>query len=196
MGITGYLAAIVLLLASAVTGFAETSGSLGAMFDPGQLKPVDSSVKIAVGQVAPDFSLRSIHGGMVTLSQYRGKNNVVLSFVPAAWTPVCSDQWPGYNISRKIFADHNAVLLGITVDNVPTLHAWVQQMGGLWFEVLSDFWPHGRTADIYGVLRSDGMAERALIFIDKVGIVRGISVTDINVRPPLEDLVQKLATIP
>ncbi len=192
----GSVAAIILLLAYAVPGFAETSGFQEAIFNPGLLKPVDSTVKVVIGQVAPDFSLRSINGGMVSLSQYRGKNKVVLSFVPAAWTPVCSDQWPGYNISRKIFADHNAVLLGITVDNVPTLHAWVQQMGGLWFEVLSDFWPHGRTADVYGVLRTDGMAERALFFIDTKGIIRGMSVTDINTRPLLEDLVRELAAMP
>lgn len=188
--------AVIVLLAVIGTGFAQAPGFQSLIFEPGQLKPIDSTVKVAVGQVAPDFSLRSIHGGTVTLSQYRGKNNVVLSFVPAAWTPVCSDQWPGYNISRKLFTEHNAVLLGITVDNVPALHAWVEEMGGLWFEVLSDFWPHGRTADVYGVLRTDGTAERALIFIDTAGIVRGVSVTDINTRPPLEDLVQKLAAMP
>ena len=189
------VAVIVFLLATTGTSYAETSGLQGAIFDPGPLKPIDSTVKVAVGQAAPDFSLRSIHGGRVSLSQFRGKNNVVLSFVPAAWTPVCSDQWPGYNISKKIFDDNNAVLLGITVDNVPTLHAWALQMGGLWFEVLSDFWPHGQTADVYGVLRTDGMAERALIFIDSAGIIRGISVTDINTRPRLEDLVETLAAM-
>jgi peroxiredoxin (alkyl hydroperoxide reductase subunit C) len=47
-------------------------------------------------------------------------------------------------------------------------------MGELWFPVLSDFWPHGAVADQYGVLRSDGVAERALIFIDKKGIIRDI----------------------
>ncbi len=179
----GSVAAIILLLAYAVPGFAETSGFQEAIFNPGLLKPVDSTVKVVIGQVAPDFSLRSINGGMVSLSQYRGKNKVVLSFVPAAWTPVCSDQWPGYNISRKIFADHNAVLLGITVDNVPTLHAWVQQMGGLWFEVLSDFWPHGRTADVYGVLRTDGMAERALFFIDTSAYLHKLEIVFLSCEP-------------
>ncbi len=88
----------------------------------------------------------------MSLADYRGKKNVVLSFVPAAWTPVCSDQWPGYNIVQDIFEENNAVLLGISVDNIPTLHSWTNQMGKLWFEVLSDFWPHGETAGKYGVL--------------------------------------------
>ena len=165
------------------------------IYNPGMLKPMDSSLKVVVGQVAPDFALRSINGKIVTLSQFRGKSKVVLSFVPAAWTPVCSDQWPGYNISKTIFSDSNAVLIGITVDNIPTLHAWVQQMGNLWFDVLSDFWPHGLVADTYGVLRTDGLAERALFFIDTDGIIRGISVGDINVRPPLEDIVRELAVM-
>jgi peroxiredoxin len=163
-----------------------------SIYNPGILKPIDSSLNVAVGELAPDFSLRSINGDIIVLSRYRGKKKVVLSFVPAAWTPVCSDQWPGYNISRKIFDENNAILLGISVDNIPTLHAWVQQMGHLWFDVLSDFWPHGQVADTYGLLRSDGTAERALVFIDTDGIIRAVNVADINIRPPLEAVVKAL----
>ncbi len=162
------------------------------IYNPGKLKPVDSRLKVSVGQMAPDFTLRSIKGEQITLSQYRGQKKVVLSFVPAAFTPVCSDQWPGYNISKALFDGNDAVLLGISVDNLPSLHAWVQEMGGLWFDVLSDFWPHGKVADTYGVLRSDGTTERALVFIDTAGIIRVIEVTDINVRPPLELVVRAL----
>lgn len=123
---------------------------------------------------------------------YKGKKNVVISFVPAAWTPVCSDQWPGYNLAEEIFHKNNAILLGITVDNIPTLYAWTNQMGDLWFRVLSDFWPHGKVADQFGVLRSDGVAERALFVIDKKGILRYAFVSDINQRPDLKDLVTAL----
>ena len=156
------------------------------IYNPGLLKPVDSKLKVSVGESAPDFTLPSVAGKDITLSQFRGEKNVVISFVPAAWTPVCSDQWPGYNIAREMFDEHDAVLLGITVDNIPTLFAWTKQMGKLWFSVLSDFWPHGAVADRYGVLRSDGVSERALIFIDKKGIIQDIQVNDINKRPDLE----------
>jgi peroxiredoxin (alkyl hydroperoxide reductase subunit C) len=172
--------------------FAKDVTKIDYIYDPGELRPVDSELKVTVGDLAPDFILSSIHGKSIHLKQFRGKKNVVLSFVPAAWTPVCSDQWPGYNIAQNIFENQDAVLLGITVDNIPTLHAWVQQMGPLWFDVLSDFWPHGDVASMYGVLRSDGTADRALIFIDKTGVVREIIVSDINVRPELEDLVVAL----
>ena len=162
------------------------------IYQVGTLKPVDSKLKVKVGDPAPLFTLPSLQGEKVSLNQYRGKKNVVLSFVPAAWTPVCSDQWPGYNIIKGIFDQHEAILLGITVDNLPTLFAWTNQMGKLWFPVLSDFWPHGAVAQKYGVLRSDGTSERALFVIDKQGIIRYIDVHDINKRPPLEDLVSAL----
>jgi peroxiredoxin len=83
-------------------------------------------------------------------------------------------------------------LLGITVDNIPTLYSWTNQMEKLWFDVLSDFWPHGVVAEKFGVLRSDGVSERALFVIDKKGIIRYIDVHNINQRPSLETLVREL----
>jgi peroxiredoxin len=166
------------------------------IYDAGKLAPTDSVLKVKVGDRAPDFTLPAVSGETVSLGQFLGKKNVVISFVPAAWTPVCSDQWPGYNIGKEFFDKFDAVLLGITVDNIPTLFAWTNQMasdgGKLWFPVLSDFWPHGAVADRFGVLRSNGMTERALFVIDKQGIIRYIDVHDINARPRLGVLVNEL----
>ena len=39
------------------------------------------------------------------------------------------------------FEAHDTILLGISVDNIPTLFAWTHEMGSLWFDVLADFWP-------------------------------------------------------
>ena len=162
------------------------------IFKVGQLKAVDSNVAVEIGKVAPDFTLPSIAGKKVSLKDYLGKKNVVITFVPAAWTPVCSAQWPGYNIAEKMFAKRDTVVLGITVDNIPTLYAWTENMGPMWFPVLSDFWPHGEVAKQYGILRSDGTAERALFVIDKEGIVRYVDVHNINERPPLDELLAEL----
>ncbi|MFZ0448390.1 MAG: peroxiredoxin [Desulfatiglandaceae bacterium] len=191
------LPAVILLICSfsLASGQTYSEAYKNNIYNPGMLKPVESRLKVRIGQKAPDFSLPSLSGKKISLHQYLGKKNVVLSFVPAAWTPVCSDQWPGYNIVKDIFDRHDAVLLGITVDNIPTLFAWTNQMGKLWFPVLSDFWPHGKVADEYGILRSDGMAERALFVIDKKGIIRYIDVHDINKRPSLEVLVHELQKI-
>ena len=176
----------VLLLVLLITPvFAGSAAFKENIYNPGHLKPVDSTLKVKVGDIAPDFTLPSVSGEKVTLSQYRGKKHVMISFVPAAWTPVCSDQWPGYNIVKEMFDKNDAILLGISVDNIPTLYAWTKQMGKLWFPVLSDFWPHGAVAEKYGVLRSSGVSERALIFINKKGIIQDILVSDINKRPDL-----------
>jgi len=165
------------------------------IWDPGRLKPRDSRLKVRVGQPAPDFTLPSTSGREVGLSDFRGKKNVVLSFVPAAWSPVCSDQWPGYNLGREEIEKRDGMVLGISVDNVPTLHAWTESMGGCWFPVLSDFHPHGEVAARYGVLRSDGMTERAVFIIDKQGIIRYAEVADINKLPRLENVVRALDEI-
>jgi peroxiredoxin (alkyl hydroperoxide reductase subunit C) len=188
---------INILLAVFLFGFYGTAFGLSEayknnIYNPGILKPIDSTLKVKVGETAPGFILSSISGKKISLSQFAGKKNVVISFVPAAWTPVCSDQWPGYNISKSFFDENDAILLGITVDNIPTLHAWTKQMGKIWFIVLSDFWPHGAVSNRYGVLRSDGVSERALFVIDKAGIIQYIHVEDINVRPKLENLVMEL----
>jgi len=177
---------IASMLLISTTVFSQSEQSTTKTYSLGKLKPTDSQLKVKSGDLAPDFTLPSVSGVKITLSQYRGKKNVVLSFVPAAWTPVCSEQWPGYTMVKDTLDKNDTVLLGITVDNIPTLHAWTQHIGPLWFEVLSDFWPHGAIADKYGVLRSDGLSERALFFIDEKGIIRAIVVMDINKKPDVK----------
>lgn len=191
--------AIPALTVALVSALVLVAGSHGAdlkqsIYQTGQLKPLDSQLKVKVGQKAPNFSLPSLKDGTVSLGQFQGKKNLVISFVPAAWTPVCSDQWPGYNLAQDLFSERDTVMLGITVDNILTLHAWTLAMGksGVWFPVLSDFWPHGSVAKKYGVLRSDGASERALFIIDKQGIIRYIDVHDINKRPELGKIIREL----
>ncbi len=161
------------------------------IFHVGELEPIASTPKLNIGDQAPDFKLPAVSSVLRTtygLSEYKGKKNVVLSFIPAAWTPICSSQWPGYCDAKKMFQENDAVLLGIATDNIPTLHAWTTAMDNVWFPVLSDFWPHGRVASLYGVLRSDGVSERALFVIDKKGVIRFTKVYDINTMPNTEEL--------
>ena len=174
---------LVILVYLCTPGLGLSEISKENIYDLGKLKPVDSVLKVKAGEMAPDFVLPSVSGEKISLSQFHGKKNVVISFVPAAWTPVCSEQFPGYNIVKDVFSETDAVLLGISVDNIPTLHAWTTQMGKVWFHVLSDFWPHGAVAKTYGVLRSNGTAERALFIIDKEGVIRFIQVSDVNNKP-------------
>lgn len=186
-----FIAALLLFMPAGLPA-QEASIPAERIYNVGQLKAVDSELKVKVGDPAPDFSLPTITGERISLAQFRGKKNVVLSFIPAAWTPVCSGQWPGYNIVQDMFEQTDTLLIGISTDNVPTLHAWVQEMGGVWFPVASDFYPHGQLAEALGILRSTGETERALFLIDKEGVIRYIDVHDINSRPDLGPLVKAM----
>jgi len=174
----------------------EAPGFTDSLFQSAKAsKAVDSVLAVKVGDPMPDFDLPTIDGGRVRLSDYKGGKKLVLSFIPAAWTPVCSGQWPGYNIARELFNAANAELVGISVDNTPSQHAWVTQMGGLWFPVASDFWPHGGLSGRLGILRPEGVAERALFIVDEKGVIRYIDVHDINTRPDLGELITALRAI-
>src|SRR4030043_905244 len=120
------IAGILSVFVSVPMTFAISDAYKGNIYQVGTLKPIDSILKVKKGVQAPNFSLPSVSGEKVSLSQFRGKKNVVISFVPAAWTPVCSDQWPGYNIARELFEEQDAMLLGISTDNIPTLYAWTK----------------------------------------------------------------------
>jgi len=191
-----WLFSVLMVFLGTGNAYAQSSSFKYNIFPVEKLTPRDSVLTLKVGDSAPDFTLPAVEGDKITLSQYRGGKNVVISFVPAAWTPVCSDQWPGYNIAKDLFVKNDAILLGITVDNIPTLYSWTKQLVNpgekLWFPVLSDFYPHGEVASKYGVLRSNGVTERALFVIDKKGIIRYIDVHDINERPPLYELAAAL----
>lgn len=149
---------------------------------------------LTVGQTAPDFTLPSHLEKNVRLSDYRGKN-VVLAFFPLAWTPVCSSQIPWYEADKPRFEALNTQVLAISVDSVPCLKAWLDTFDGVTYPVLSDFWPHGGVAQTYGVLRSDGRAERALFIVDRQGIIRYIDVHDMDKQPDNEVLLAELRKI-
>ena len=79
-------------------------------------------------------------------------------------------------------------------DNLPSLTAWVRGIN-ISFPILSDFWPHGHVSLKYDVLRSEGIAERAIFIIDKKGIIRYIDVHDINDDPGMNAIIRTLEEI-
>lgn len=86
-------------------------------------------------------------------------------------------------------------VLGLSVDSTDCLRAWAESLGGITYPLLSDFWPHGGVAQLYGVLRPEGYSERALFIIDKRGVIRYVDVHDINEQPDNEVLFGELAKI-
>lgn len=99
---------------------------------------------------------------------------------------------PDFNRALPEFNRQNAQVLGISVDSEPTNTAWAKSLGGLDYPLLSDFWPHGEVSKKYGVLRAEGIAERAVIVIDKEGIVRYIDVHNIAEAPDPKEALKAL----
>lgn len=127
---------------------------------------------VEVGQMAPDFTLKNQHGEEVTLSDFRGKKNVVLVFYPMAFTGICTGELCEVRDNISAFANDDAQVFGISCDTTATLRVFAEQEN-LEFPLLSDFWPHGKVASDYGVFLDErGIALRGTFVIDKDGIVR------------------------
>lgn len=150
------------------------------------------SKTLKVGDVAPDFTLKTAEREDWHLSDLRGKKNVVLAFVPFAFSKVCSAQIPSYEAELSRFRDYDTEVVSISEDSTHALNAWSKSMNTS-FPLLSDFYPQGQVVDLYGVRHPAGMAERALFVIDKQGIIRYIEIQHSpGEMPNNEDLFEAL----
>lgn len=148
---------------------------------------------LKVGDEAPDFTLPSATtDGDVTLSSFRGSKNVVLAFFPFAFSGTCSAQMPSYEAELERFQGYDTQIIGVSMDAKHSLTHWAKELG-LTFPLLSDFYPQGKVADAYGVRHPAGMAERALIVVDKTGKVAWIHVhRPTGEQPDNEELFEVL----
>jgi peroxiredoxin len=100
---------------------------------------------------------------------------------------------PAYEADLERFAGYDAQVLGISVDSVPCNAAWAKSLGGLSYDLLSDFHPKGEVAKAYGAWREqDGISERALFIVDKEGKFAYVDIHDIGDQPDNEDLLEVL----
>ncbi len=147
---------------------------------------------LKVGDTAPDFTLKTAEKNDWHLADLRGKKNVVLAFVPFAFSGTCSAQLPSYEADLSRFKDFDAEVVSISMDSTYALDAWEKSMHTS-FPLLSDFYPQGKVVDLYGVRHPVGMAERALFVIDKEGIIRYIEIQHSpGEMPDNEDLFEAL----
>jgi peroxiredoxin len=146
------------------------------------------------GSRAPDFSLSTTPDQSVALHDFRGRN-LVLTFYPADWSPVCTDQLAVYNELLPEFRRLGAEVLGISVDGV-WCHLAFAKDRKLRFALLSDFEPKGEMARAYGVYRKgEGVSERALFVIDGEGIIRWSYVSPIGINPGAEGILDALESM-
>ena len=153
---------------------------------------IDTEI-LKVGDEAPDFTLPTHNEGELNLGWYRGRKNVLLTFYPGDWTPVCAVHVPSYQQIIHTLEGADTQVLAVSVDSIPCHIAWAKSLGGLSFPLMSDYFPHGRVAKLYGVLSKRGYAERAVFLIDKNGIIRFIDRMAVTQVPDSTPVIQMLS---
>lgn len=141
---------------------------------------------LKVGDKAPDFTLKSknLTGDVkdVSLSDYKGKNLVVL-FFPQAFTGTCTKEACSISESLGSFSSLNADVVGISVDSIFTQEAW-SKANDIKIPLLSDF--NRKTIVDYGTRYDDGkfvhgmnnVSRRSAFVVDKDGVIRYAEVLD------------------
>ena len=147
---------------------------------------------IRLGDIATDFTLKDQNGEEFRLSAAKGKR-VLLSFHPLAWTRVCADQMRSLEENMETFDSLNTVPVGISVDSVPSKKAWAGSLDIKQLQLLSDFWPQGYVAQLYGIFRDkDGFSERANIVLDEQGKVIFFKLYEISQLPDINEIIRLL----
>ena len=148
--------------------------------------------RVKVGDEFSDFSLEDQNEEVFTLSKFRDKK-VLLSFHPLAWTSVCSEQMKSLEKNREAFDSLKTTAVGISVDTVPSKRAWAKSLNIESTRLLSDFWPHGKVAEAYGIFRSKyGTSERANIIVDENLKVAFVKIYPIGQLPDIKEILEAL----
>ncbi|CAN5401471.1 peroxiredoxin [soil metagenome] len=126
------------------------------------------------GQKAPDFTLFNTDRQEVSLTDFQGKNVVVL-FFPMAFTSTCTAELCEMRDNISTYANLNADIVGISVDSPFTLAKFKEEQQ-LPFNLLSDFNKEVSQAyDTYYetfVLNLKGVSKRSAFVIDQNGLVQ------------------------
>ena len=169
----GVLAFTALL---AIAGFTATSSPTGAP---------------NVGDLAPDFTLQASDGKTYQLSDFRGRQAVVLAWFPKAFTQGCTIECKSLAEHGDLIKKHDVTYFMISVDPLEQNQKFAEQYRAD-FPLLSD--PTKSTAEAYGVLGPSGVASRWTFYIAKDGTISAI---DKQVKPATsaEDMAAKLGEL-
>ena len=150
---------------------------------------------LSLGTAAPDFELSDQNGNKVSLSSFKGKKNVVLLFIPFAFTGTCTGELCAMRDDLAAFQNDNVELLALSCDSMFTQRIWAEKEGYN-FPVLADFWPHGAVAQAYGIFdEARGCALRGTYVIDKEGIIRWSVVNGLGDARSNDDYKAALAAL-
>ncbi len=152
-------------------------------------------MSIAVGQAAPEFTLKDQSMAEVKLADFRGKKNVVIMFYPLDWSPVCTNEHACMVNDMKKFDTLDAQVLGLSVDSAWSHKAYAEKMG-IKYPLLADFNPRGAVAEQFGVYLADkGITGRAIAIVDKGGKIAWFKNYDIPVVPDINEVAAALAAV-
>jgi len=146
---------------------------------------------VQTGKRVKNFTLKDQNGQDFHLSDYKGKK-VLLSFHPLAWTSLCAQQMQSLEKNKKALDKLNTLAVGLSVDSVPCKAAWAKSLKIKNTRLLADFWPHGGVAKSLGILRAEGVSERANIILNEAGKVMFVKVYPIKQLPDIGEILTLL----
>jgi len=154
---------------------------------------------LTVGDKFPEFSLKAtvsedLENAFETISNdsYPGKWLVVF-FWPKDFTFVCPTEIAEFGRKNGDFADRDAQVLGASVDSEYVHLAWRkdhEDLKGLPFPMMADI--RKDLSSALGILDEEGVAKRATFIVDPQGIIRFVSVTDMNVGRNVDEVIRVL----
>ncbi|MBK7763459.1 MAG: redoxin domain-containing protein [Bacteroidetes bacterium] len=149
-------------------------------------------MNLAIGQSAPEFSLFNTEKTKISLTDFKGKNVIIL-FFPLAFSGVCTKEMCSVQENFSAYQKLNAEIIGISVDSLFTLNKFKQEYH-LDFNLLSDF--NKETATLYNclfetfVFEMSGVAKRSTFVLDKEGTIRFIEILESAGDLPDFDAIQ------
>ncbi len=172
---TFFLAALLALLMVA------SSWSAVALADPPK-----------VGEKAPDFTLKASDGKEYSLSQFAGKQAVVIAWFPKAFTPGCTLECKALKESGDALRKFNVAYFAASVDDAQKNGDFAKSLG-LDFPILSD--PSKKTAEAYGVVHEGRpVAERWTFYIGSDGLIKAVD-QKVNTKEHGQDVARQLDTL-
>ena len=151
---------------------------------------------VTVDASAPDFTLKGVYRGRVadfSLSSHRGKW-LVLFFYPADFTFICPTEVVGFSKMAREFRSEGAEILGVSVDSLETHRAWIEELGGVEYPLLSDV--EKKVSRAYGVLdEKEGVSLRATFMINPAGEVCYHVASHTNVGRSVEETLRVLKAL-
>jgi len=148
---------------------------------------------LAIGSVAPDFTLPSHKGEDIRLSGFREKKNVVLYFYPKDETKYCIAESIMFRDKHRDFSAKETEILGISSDNESS-HRQFSSHYNLSFNLLSD--AGGKVRKLYGVPATFGVIPGRVTFvIDKKGVIRNFFSSQFNPHFHVEESLKAVSEI-